>query len=272
LLGRLSNRKAELRGDLDLCRQATAASDDLARLPELRWQLEQFGRTILHDVTAALQVPTDQPDFDDDELQEIVALLIQGLVLAEARVQELLVSAGAPLAWMDMTVQEFVREIQGAVSLITIDRRWDVVFTKDEHTDRSYLVTVSVMSPSVDRVSLPPVLPSLLAYLVLASVQRTKPGGVVTISVEDDGEVVGARVRDPGRGMPLDQLNARVREIMARGESQSEATHLIDSALAILTILAGRGAGASKVQAVPGGETIVGIRLVRAGESDGGEG
>lgn len=263
LLERVAGRRGVFRRDLKLCDDATGASKQGAVRDSEGRPIERFGSTIVADIhdPAMELVRSDGPVAG--ETIEVVDILSKGLLLTDMRLQELLFEQSTELDWQHTSVADFVAEVQDSLSLLCIDRRWTVTYTKDDHDEQSHLVELSVTTRSVDRLSVPTVLARFLAYLAHASILRTKPGGRLAVAVVDEGENISATVRDTGRAIALEGLNERLKGLVASGDPHAEGAHAVDAPLATIASFATRAGGRCVVEVRPSSESMVRITVPR---------
>lgn len=262
LLERVAGNRGAFRRDLLLCDEATNASRT-RRLSQREESIERFGSIILEDVHTATGTMVDGPD--RIEALEIVDILMKGLLVTEVRLQELLMEIGSDPHRGWRSVGSFVQEVQRSLAVLCLDRRWNVVYSKDDHDEQGYLVEFAVTSRTGDHVEVPTVLARMLAYVVHAALQRTKPGGRVAVAVVDEPSGVSATVRDNGRPVQIDGINDRLRRLVETGDPQADGLQAMDAPLAMAAALATRAGGSAVVETSPGSETAVRISLPQPG-------
>lgn len=262
LLERIAGNRGAFRRDILLCDEATSASKT-RRLQEREEPIERFGSIILEDVYSATNEMLDGPN--RSEALEIVDILAKGLLITEVRLQELLFDLGTDLHRGWWSVGSFVREIQRTLAVLCLDRRWNIVYSKDEHDELGHLVELSVTSRTGDNVEVPTVLARMLAYVVHAALQRTKPGGRVALAVVDERNGVSATVRDNGRAVQTDGINDRLRRLVETGDPQADGLQAIDAPLAMAAALATRACGTAALETSPGSETAIRISIPQPG-------
>jgi hypothetical protein len=262
LLERITGSRGAFRRDIVLCDEATSASRT-RRLEPPDVPIERFGSIILEDVYTATSDMVD--GVDRGEALEIVDILAKGLLITEVRLQELLFDLGSDLDRGWWSVDSFVREVQRTLAVLCLDRRWNIVYSKDDHDERGYLVELAVTSRTGDNVEVPTVLARMLAYVVHAALQRTKPGGRVALALVDEPDGVSATVRDNGRPVQIDGINERLRRLVETGDPQADGLQAMDAPLAMAAALAARAGGAAAVETSPGSETAIRISLPQRG-------
>jgi light-regulated signal transduction histidine kinase (bacteriophytochrome) len=139
--------------------------------------------------------------------------------------------------------------------MFCLDRRWDVVYARDDHNDRTHLVEIAVTSRTAEVIRVPKLLDRLPGYLAFAAVLRTRPGGRIEISVADTESGLVLSVRDNGKPMDADRIEERVRAAVETGDPTGEDASFAGVVLAVSSLFASRSGGSCSINVASSGET-----------------
>jgi hypothetical protein len=203
---------------------AAALSDHEAAIGHVK-TISNFADHILEVVRG---LSKGAPDANDNPfLMNSVANLRGIFEVLKIRAMEIMERTNNPTAWKWHDVQRLYGNFTQVFRAIEQNSKggYHIVHNLAQHEAGDYLVHFDIRSLDQVRIFMPPVFQDVMRDLLANARKYTKPGGVITAGLADNGEMVRFVVQDTGLGIPENEIMNVVEFGYRASNTSSRPTH-----------------------------------------------